>query len=195
MRTHTVRRVERPPAIDGTLEPEVWPPAHVASEFRVLGRLGRSKQRTRAWMAYDDRHLYVAFECGETEKDQLNTAAKKIWNQDAVDLALDVDGDRDDFHQILVNCRNETAQFDQRTGGKKRDWRITTACASERGRWCVEIAVPFAEIGIAPKKGMRWTGNFVRYRPYPPVHELLTWSPMPGTSLMQPDRFGELLFE
>lgn len=195
MRTHRVRRVPRPPVIDGKLEPDVWQRSHAAEGFRALGRLGRSKQETRAWLAYDDGNLYVAFECGETEKEQLNTAAKKLWNQDAVDLALDVDGDRGDFHQIIVNCRNERAQFDQGTGGRKREWQIRTACHSDGDTWCVEMAMPFAEIRVAPKKGTKWTGNFVRYRPYPPVHEILTWSPIPGDSLLEPKRFGEYVFE
>ncbi len=192
IRTYRVRRVKRPPAIDGELKPDEWPPAAAATGFRVLGRLSRPKQRTRAWLAYDDRNLYVAYECEETEKKQPSTAAKKIWNQDAVDLALDVDADRKDFHQIIVNCRNESAQFDQGTNGRRRAWRIRTAARIGRGRWCVEMAIPFSEIGTTPKPGARWTGNFVRYRP---VDEILTWSPMPGASLMQPQYFGALAFE
>ena len=195
LRTYRVVRAATAPTIDGKLDDDLWQRAPPASDFRVLGRTSGSKQPTQAWLAYDAQNLYVAFECQETGKKQLNTAAKKIWNQDAIDLALDVDGDRHDFHQIIVNCRNDSAQFDQNTGGAKRDWGIRTAAAAYDGGWAVEISIPFSDIHATPTAGSKWTGNFVRYRPYPPVHEILTWTPIPGDSLKVPDRFGELLFE
>jgi hypothetical protein len=37
---------------------------------------------------------------------------------------------------------------------------------------------------------MEMTGNWVRYRPYPPVDEMHTWSPMPGPAINDPERFG-----
>ena len=195
-RSYTVRRVERPPRVDGNLgRDEVWQSLPAAVDFRLLGRSGHSTQTTRAWVAYDASVLYVAFECSETEKGALNTAAKKIWNQDAVDIALDVDGDRTDFHQIIVNCRNECEQFDQKGTGAHTAWKVTSAVAKHAGGWFVEVSVPFAEIGVTPGKNSVWTGNFVRYRPEPPVHEIHTWSPMPGDSLLEPGSFGTLTFE
>ena len=195
-RTYTVRRVERPPRIDGKLgEDDPWQSLPAADGFRLLGRSGRSTQKTRAWLAYDADTLYLAFDCPESEKGALNTAAKKLWNQDAVDVALDVDADRKDFHQIIVNCRNECEQFDQKGSGERTTWQVTTAVAERAGGWSAEMAIPFTEAGATPGKGTVWTGNFVRYRPEPPVHEIHTWSPMPGDSLLEPQHFGTLTFE
>jgi len=59
----------------------------------------------------------------------------------------------------------------------------------------VEVAIPFAQMGVTPRRGMKWAGNFVRYRPYPPVDEMLTWSPLPGDNLIVPEKFGEWVFD
>lgn len=195
MRTYTVRRVPEAPVIDGKLDDAAWKQLGPAGDFLLLGRVGQSKQATRAWAAWDDTTFYIAFDCVETEKDQLNLAAKKIWNQDAVDIAIDVDADRDYFHQIIINGRGDTEQFNQGGDGRRETWQYSCAAGSYDGGWAVEVAVPFAQMGVTPRRGMKWAGNFVRYRPYPPVDEMLTWSPLPGDNLIVPEKFGEWVFD
>jgi len=195
IKTYRVGRAATPPGIDGKLDDEAWRQHEPATDFGLLGRLGSSTQATRAWITYDDEKLYVGFDCPETEKDQLNTAAKKIWNQDAVDFALDVDGDREDFQQIIVNCKGDFEQFSQGSEGEKTVWQVEVAVAEYDGGWSVEVAIPCSEIGLKPSTGMKWTGNFVRYRPYPPTDEMQTWAAMPGPAINEAARFGEITFE
>ena len=195
LRSYRVSRASSAPEIDGNLDDEVWKTTRCVDRFGLLGRLGASTQNTRAWLAYDDQNLYVAFDCSETEKKLLSTSAKKIWNQDAVDLALDVDADRGGFQQFIVNCIGDMEQFSQRTGGVKEVWKVDAAVGKREGGWAVEMAIPWGEIKLRPRPGMKWTGNFVRYRPNPPDFEIQTWSPIPGDSLIVPERFGELVFE
>jgi hypothetical protein len=195
MRTHRVVRAAQAPVIDGSLEDAVWAAVPPVAELFVFGRLTREGQGTRAWVVYDDQHLYVAFDCPETDKRQLDTSAKKIWNQDAIDFALDVDGDRKDFQQFIVNCKGEWEQFTQGAEGRQVEWDVRAAAASRDDGYGVEVAIPWAEIGVRPAAGMKWPANFVRYRPNPPDFEIQTWSPLPGPSLIVPERFGELVFE
>jgi len=195
IRSYRVCRMPAAPAIDGKLADEAWRELKPVKDFGLLGRMGSSTQATRAWLAYDDEKLYVAFDCPESEKQQLNTAAKKIWNQDAIDFALDVDGDREDFQQIIVNCKGEFEQFSQGAGGEKTVWQIEVGVAQYEGGWSVEVAIPWSEIGAKPSAGMKWTGNFVRYRPYPPTDEMQTWSAMPGPAVNEAARFGDMVFE
>ncbi len=195
MRTYRIVRAFSRPKIDGKLDDQVWAKAPFADAFRLLGRLGTSTQNTRAWITYDDAALYVAFDCPESEKKQLSTTAKKIWNQDAVDLALDVDADRVDFHQVIVNCKGEMEQFSQGSSGRKETWKLAAAAAEHEGGWAVEMAIPWDQLKLRPRPGLKWSGNFVRYRPKPPDFEMQTWSPLPGPSLIVPERFGEFVFE
>ncbi len=195
MRTYTVRRVPEAPVIDGRLDDAAWMQLKPAEDFVILGRVGQSRQATRAWAAWDDTNLYIAFECTESEKDQLSLAAEKIWNQDAIDIAIDVDADREYFHQIIVNGRGDTEQFNQGGEGRRETWDYACAVGGYDGGWAVEVAIPFAQMSVEPRRGMKWVGNFVRYRPYPPVDEMMTWSPLPGTSLIVPEKFGEWVFD
>ncbi len=191
IREYTVARAEEAPEIDGDLGDVVWQQNTPASEFGLLGKLSQSKQKTRAWAAWDDEGLYVAYRCPESEKEQPTLASEKIWNRDASDTALDPDGDRETFIQIIVDAAGNMQQFSHGYNGEDRAYAgVETAVGEYDGGWTVELAVPWSAMEVEPSSGMEMTGNWVRYRPYPPVDEMQTWSPMPGPAINDPERFG-----
>lgn len=190
IREYTVARAELAPTIDGRLDDAVWRQTEPASDFRLLGQIGTSNQATQAWAAWDDENLYVAYRCPESEKDRPSLASEKIWNRDAVDTAINPSGDRVVFSQIIIDAAGASDQFTRGLDGRELDWRYEHAVAQYEGGWSVELAIPWSEIGVKPSSGMTLTGNFVRYRPYPPVDEMHTWSPMPGPAINDPERFG-----
>ncbi len=190
IRDYTVVRAEQPPTIDGQLDDEAWRVANPAADFRLLGKVSGSEQATTAWAVWDDEHLYVAYRCPESEKQQPTLTSEKIWNRDTVDTALDPDGDREDFQQVMVDAAGRVEQFTKRPDGLTECWDVRTAVGEYEGGWSVELAIPWSEMGVEPASGMTMTGNFVRYRPYPPVDEMHTWSPMPGPAINDPERFA-----
>ncbi|MGC9316632.1 MAG: sugar-binding protein, partial [Armatimonadota bacterium] len=195
IRDYTVARASEAPAIDGRLDDRVWREAQPATDFRLLGTVGSSKQQTRAWAAWDEEALYVAYQCPESEKQQPSLKSEKIWNRDAVDTALDPDGDREDFLQIIIDAAGSAEQFSKGYNGRQVRWDVEHAVGEYEGGWAVEMAVPWSEMGVEPHSGMTFTANFVRYRPYPPVDEMQTWSPMPGPAINDPERFGNFTLE
>ncbi|MEA3401961.1 MAG: sugar-binding protein, partial [Armatimonadota bacterium] len=195
IRDYVVGRAAEAPAIDGRLDDRVWQEVEPATDFRLLGKIGSSKQNTRAWAAWDEESFYVAYECPESEKQQPSLKPEKIWNRDAVDTALDPDGDREDFLQIIIDAAGNSEQFSHGYNGRQVQWEVEHAVGEYEGGWAVEMAVPWSEMGIEAHGGMTFTGNFVRYRPYPPVDEMQTWSPMPGPAINDPERFGNFTLE
>jgi hypothetical protein len=186
IRDYAITRAPSPPTIDGRLDDAVWQALEPATEFRLLGKLGSSAQATWAWAAWDESALYVAYDCPETEREQLSLSAEKIWMRDAVDTAIN----RKVFQQIIIDADGQAEQFTQGLDGRTIRWAIEHAVARWEGGWSVELAIPWSEMGVTPQTGLTFTGNFVRYRPYPPVDELQTWSPMPGPAINDPERFA-----
>ncbi|HHX38689.1 MAG TPA: hypothetical protein GX715_01890, partial [Armatimonadetes bacterium] len=81
------------------------------------------------------------------------------------------------------------------------EWRHAYVVDAANGKWCVEMELPFASLGIAPPApGTRWKGNFGRER-YAGLKggndpELFLWSPNElGTGFCEPLCFGEIRFE
>ncbi|MFW5866944.1 MAG: carbohydrate-binding family 9-like protein, partial [Armatimonadota bacterium] len=189
-REYTVARAHEAPTIDGGLGDAVWGQNDPAREFRLLGKIGQSAQDTQAWAAWDDEALYIAYRCPESAKEQPTLQPEKIWNRDAVDTAINPSGDREVFSQIIIDAAGASEQFWHGLDGQTIEWRYEHAVGEYDGGWTVELAIPWSEIGVEPDSGMELTGNWVRYRPYPPVDEMQTWSPMPGPAINDPERFG-----
>ena len=56
----------------------------------------------------------------------------------------------------------------------------------------MEVAIPFEDLGGVPRMGETWGANFCRER-YA-QEELSTWTPLTGTTFLQPQAFGRLTF-
>jgi len=195
IRDYAIARAQTPPTIDGKLDDAVWQQAQPATDFGLLGSISRSEEATRAWAAWDDTNLYVAYECPESGRDQLSLSSEKIWTRDAVDTAINPSGDRVVFQQIIIDAGGDMQQFSKGLDGRSVTWDVRHAVGSYDGGWIVEMAVSWASMGVEPSPGMAFTGNFVRYRPYPPVDEMQTWSPMPGPAINDPERFANFTLE
>ncbi len=188
---YAIVKAEASPLVDGRLDEEIWSKTEPATGFFVLGRSTRGRQETRAWITYDDSRLYIAFDCRENAR-EVNVSAEKLWGRDAVDIALNPSGDRKTFLQIIADATGRYDQFSHTPDGTKFRWAGVRVAASrhERG-WAVEMSVPLKEMGLAPKSGLGWVGNFVRYRA---SDEMLTWSFMPGPAINDPARMAEFVF-
>jgi len=120
-------------------------------------------------------------------------SSEKLWGRDAVDVALNPSGDRATFLQIITDANGEFDQFAHSPDGRKFRWEGVTAAAARHDEgWSAEVSVPLAAMGLQPASGLKWAGNFVRYRA---SDEMLTWSFMPGPAINEPERFAEFVFE
>lgn len=213
----TVRKTGSAPVIDGKADDPAWRAAEPAAIRFVSG--GEPAVPTAVRVAYDEQHLYLLFVASEPLIDRLEKQAYgrdgSIFGNECCELFLDPRalGLRS-YHFILAP--QEGALLDERieNGGAQRDktWnpRITWAYTRdlEAKEWRVEVAIPFAELGVtAPEPGAFWLANFTRTtRPYPfglPAEAMPerflrkhnTWSPIFGqTQYADPKGMGRLVF-
>jgi len=191
-KVYTIARAKEPPVIDGKLDDPAWKTTKAATGFHVLGRSAIAEPNTEAWIMHDDATLYIAFKCYEASR-ALNVSSEKLWGRDAVDIALNPSGDRETFLQIIADAKGDFDQFSHHPTGKKFRWdgvRVSTGTCD--GGWVAEMAVPLASMGLTSKKGVKWSGNFVRYRASDPM---TTWSFMPGPAINDPERMADFVLE
>ncbi len=183
-------RTERPPVVDGYLEP-LWEGAAVAGDFRILGTGKPASQETRVYLLYDDDSLYVAFRCREDRMGDIRARVRRhdgrVWEDDCVEVFLAPFPDTSLYFHFLVNVlgtRREEMGRDARWG---MHWRA--AVWKGEGEWTAEMAIPFRELGLTSEVGGTWRANFCREE-YP-HGELSTWSPC-RKSFHEPESFGTI---
>ena len=106
-----------PPSIDGVLEP-VWQDAATGRAFSALPAGDPAKAQTETYVGFDDEALYVAFRCAEPDMPGLIGNVPQhdgpLWEDDCVEIFLDVNGDRATYVQFVVNVIGTT--FEQACG-------------------------------------------------------------------------------
>jgi hypothetical protein len=156
-------------------------------------------------------HLYISFVCMDPNVGGILNAytggawerQPKITYDDSVEIFLDVNFNRTDYYQLIVNtagkywgmyCSSWRATFE---GGGGRPWdprpNIKTTVNRAAGRWDCEIMIPFDQLGGVPAKGARWSVNFTRnYRgQHASGHNLQNWFTVYSES--DPNRVGHFL--
>ncbi len=102
-------RAAQPPRIDGDLSDEAWSDSTiVTSDWISYNPLYGTKlpQRTEAHITYDDRYLYFAFHCFDSEPDKIRTTVSRrdnAFNDDWVGLSLDSTGTAQTSYHLFVN--------------------------------------------------------------------------------------------
>lgn len=208
-----VVRAPTPPVIDGNLNDPVWAKARPVQLVNSLdGR--KTSVRTEARLLYDDRHLYVAFDC--EDPDVWGTMMKRddpIYNEEVVEIFIDANGDGRTYNEIEVSPNNTVfdAYFPARRQGMDTSWdsgmksavrvRGTINDPSDRDEgWSVEMAIPIHRLAevphVPPRPGDRWRFNLYRLEHLGRQRvEGQAFSPLYVGDFHHLPRFGWLVFD
>lgn len=209
-------RLAAAPAIDGDLGDPAWRGAAGIDGFVWLRRLGNVKlqsfanqeiaeqaairvsQPTRVRVGYDDRALYVAFDCSEARMNELRAiepeGSRFVWQDDCVQVLLQPHPELDERHwQIILSAAGVTqVSVNLLKSGAPRQLDFEYAVRLEDGGWTAELAIPFAALGEeTPGEGASWRVNFCREEQ--PFKEVSSWSEA-LTGFHEPENFGRLYF-
>lgn len=209
-------RVSCGPVIDGRLDEAVWqgcPPVRL-----VLSTTGKPASReTVARMCWDERYLYIGFECEDTDVwGTLVNRDDPVYSEEVVEAFLAPECDLVHYYEINVSPRNtvfdgfivnpsaweptDDTDFGWNCEGIRTavmvDGTLDDRTDTDRG-WSVEIAVPFAGLGRStPRPGERWRANLYRIDLSPEPAEFQAWSPTLASPprFHVPTRFGTVFF-
>ena len=199
--TVTIPLVKTAPKLDGALDDRVWQHATEVGPFVLTTGKRLPAEPTRAWLAFDDSALYVAFQCRESALEPLKQQAHlvkaetrghdqaRLFRDDTVEVFIEPPG-RPYFH-FAMNPAN--GRFEQRGLDPKWNGGWNGAAKLGEGEWTAEFVILFESLGVAqPKPGEAWRLNLVRQQK--PLREVSSWSGLVG-GLHQPGQFGVARFQ
>jgi hypothetical protein len=213
----TVLRASAPVEIDGRLDEQDWAAAEVVPLTGYNQGIA-ARQATECRLLWDDKFLYIAWKCLDTDIwSTLTTRDDTLYQQEVVEVFINPDGDRETYVELEVNPLGALWDgFILKSGEKRHGILAWNSFKLERAvwvegtvndksdtdnYWSVELAVTLDELITAPnrppKAGDKWRINL--YRIDLPDHTADTgdyqaWSPVSGESYHDPDRFGEIIF-
>ena len=197
--TLEVQSTDTPPVIDGNFGDSCWNQASRLGGF--ISTFGNwSRNQTEGLMTYDDTHLYLAVRCHDTQIDGLVAKVREnddvtVWRDDCLEIYFDPGNERATFYHLIINSLGTV--YDAKCnaqGGRDEQWtaKYQVATASDGDTWVLELAIPFADLGVTkPTSGMAWGFNLNRER-----HRTEDYSSWSGTTAFNdPAQFGTIIFD
>ncbi len=209
---YEVLRARAPLRIDGKLDEEAWAKASAIDNFVNNLNGSPSTYKTEARILYDDKFLYFAFRCVDSNiwatmlrRDQ------HLWEEEVVEVFLKADPRQNSYIELEVNPLGTMIDIfllDVRKPLHYESWNSENlrwavhAVGSVDGQqgdkeWTCEIALPLEDIvpapSIPPKPGDRWRLNLYRVEKLP-TRAHLAWSPTFKDDFHMPEMFGEIVF-
>jgi len=145
--------------VDGRLDEAAWTAGPWHTGFAVVGSGAPAPVETRFAVRYDDACLYLGAVMQEPRIADLKHGASgrdgRIWSDDCVEFMVDPTGDRVEYVHLAVNANGAIYDAQVRQGGHvtTSEWDCTAKAAGWIGTdaWSVEVALPFTDLGLAPR--------------------------------------------
>jgi len=149
--------------VDGALTEAAWTGGPWHTGFTTAGSTAPAPVATRFAVRFDDGCLYLAAVMQEPRIADLKHVATgrdgRIWSDDCIEFMIDPTGDRVEYVHLAVNATGAIYDAQVRQGGhvSTREWDSTARAAAAIGAdsWSVEIALPFPDLGLAPRSAQQ----------------------------------------
>jgi hypothetical protein len=160
-----------PPKIDGILDDAVWSGDALPMDKWVSYNPMRGEpalQRTSVWVAYDEKAIYFAFRCYDTEPNRIRTTIAKrdnAWNDDWVAVSLDSSRTGQVAYHMFVNPSG--IQMDALNSGANGedtapDWVWDSAGRTDSEGYVVEMRLPLESVRFRSGTDVRMGIMFFR---------------------------------
>lgn len=212
-----VYRTPSPLRIDGNLDEPEW---RLSTPLPLADLQGRSAPTTIARLLWDDRFLYIAFEC--TDPDIWATKTQRddfLWEEEVVEVFIDPEGDGLNYYEFQVNPLGTEIDLlipdaveGVKHGKRNAEWNCQgwRSAVQVRGTvnqrddkdsgWTAEMAIPWSGMPhpaqLRPNLNVAWRINLYRIeRPSGKEGDplLLSWSKCVRW-FHEPERFGRIVF-
>lgn len=183
-------KTSTPPSIDGDLSDPAWKDAAKATVFvdRQSGSVVRDL--TTAWLAYDEKHIYIAFSCKESQPEKIvarETLRDSKYaprdgdpnNEDNVEVLFDPfrAHREEDMTRFSVNAIGTRSAKLGGGRGSKVEWQGDWDGAAKRlpDGWTVEMRIPWAMLNYPNSRQPITMGvNFTRFQEHTRIESI--WS-------------------
>lgn len=181
---YTILRASGPIVIDGKLDEADWSKAKSVGDFQFAWYVSGKKEPTVAKLLWDDKFLYVSYQCEDEHVFATRTKrGSDVWFDDCVEVFTSPNPDNiDDYFNIEMNVNGYCLEGHHPQGvdtDAKPRWRaegiqIATTIKGTKNNdadsdesWILEAAIPLEAFkGVAkntpPKPGDVWRLNLNR---------------------------------
>ncbi len=171
----TAVRVSGGIRLDGALDDELWKNAGKIDRFfeTVFGDNRTPVVKTTAFVAYDDKYLYIGVDCEDPDPSRLHAPFtdrdQVIGTDDNVAIFIDTQGDKRVAQEFRVSARGTQgdAVFNDSTGNEdfSPDFYYDTAAKITDRGWTAEMRIPFSSLRYKPVPEQKW--GIMVWRNYP----------------------------
>ena len=127
-------------------------------------------ERTRYWVGGDNKNIYLAFRCDESNTKGIKTTFThednrdgNLYVDDCVEIFIDPFNDGvSGKYQFIINSKG--VFFDAYCGNKNFQSKLRRSCTVTANSWNAEIAIPYEDIGISPRGAETFMLNLTRTR-------------------------------
>ena len=156
--------------VDGMLDEDAWKTAAKFEDFVQTepGYLIAPSKRTVAYMAYDRKHLYIAFKSFDNPDEMTYSVALRdqVGQEDYVGLLLDTFDDQRRAYEFRFNPLGVQADGIRNAGEFRTDFSVDVVMESE-GKvlpdgYSVEVKIPFKSLRYSAGEGKFWGVDFFR---------------------------------
>ena len=168
--------------IDGQLNEATWNAAETGTDFwqKIPYFAKAADPKTEIKLAYNDKYLYVAAKCYQSEPLTITTLKRDVyWDNDGIAIVLDPLNTKN--NSVLFGTSAVGVQWDATniaSGSLSSDWSnkwfVETQVTDEY--WSAEFAIPFKILRYDPTS-VEWGMNFVRNIKY--CNEFHNWTAVP----------------
>lgn len=217
--TYRCRSASGPVKIDGLLDDAAWQDAPFSADFirrRYEVPEMPANVHTRMKMLHDERALYIAVECKDSDIwGTFTELDDPVMFEEAVVIYVDPLGNGRGYYGFYINPLNAMLDLKRPDGSlemRRRIWRECTRWNGEGIRhavhvdgtvnkrsdvdngWTLEMVLPFEALGVRPLAGDQWRVQVGRItRPRMSGIVLSFWAETP--MLHVPHYFGVLTFQ
>jgi len=192
-----INKIDTSTPIDGRLADDAWKKATYIPSFSFQETNKTARKQSSAFIKYDENQIYFAFKFCDFNinklKCEFNEHDAPIWNDDCLEIFLDVNNGKKDYFHFIANANGMKAEEQLTAGTFDRSWNPEWVVATSRGDdfWIAEVSIPFKSLGLsaAPEDGMAWGISLNREE-----KELGENSGWPNGYFHKPEKFGTLVF-
>ena len=181
-----------PITIDGILDEPAWADCVEFQDMSLSTGSETPVNRTSFRVGYTSERLYVAAVCskrGGKAKVTVRKHGGPVYTDDSVELFVAPKAGVKEYYQFVANA--VAARYEGRAMDGSWDGRWEVAATQEKGKWSLEIAIPFATLGVVPTPGEVLGFNVCRNDRS--ANQSQTWADLGGFAFHNPSRFGRLI--
>jgi hypothetical protein len=187
------------PVIDGVLNDTAWKDAVVSEiPYQFMAQVPTPcPVRSTVRLCYDDRALYLASVFDRDSKEPLKQNHQgrddpDLWNDDCAEIYFDTNVDGK-FFKFIVSSAGVVTDFRQTDRGIDYSWNangLAVRTSVEDERWCIEMSVPWSDLGVATPERAIWGFEILRFSGK--RQNWASWTV--GAAYARPEKFGLITF-